>query len=548
MRAQSRTVIHSVFARVAILVALIFNTAIAAPPNLPRTFVDTSVRPVTGASIIVNSGDDLQAAINRASFGDEIILEAGATFVGPFLLPNKGEGSNWITIRSSAVNALPPAGTRVSPSDAVNMAKVAGAGTPTVAFQADRNAHHYRIIGLEIAPRDGQFATALNRFTFDQHHIIFDRVYCHGNERGGRRCALLNGQHMAFIDSYISNWWETGADSQALLLLEGGPTAIINNYLEGGAENILTGGGAFDEDKMISDVTIKNNLFSKPLSWWSADPSYDGVSRSIKNLLEFKSGRRILVESNTFQNFWIQEQSTAILFKSTNQGTACVTPYAQVEHITFRFNVIRGAANAIRITKEGRCPNSELDVQNILVEQNILTDINIRGNWGSGATGRFITMGGTSNNVIIRHNTAFTPEGTNVGNIAFIDGSHSDLIFEDNIVGHAAYGVKGSGSGIGSATLNAKVTNYSYTGNVQYGTSSSNNSSNYPAGNFYTSNINSIGFVSYQENGTGDYRLRSSSEFKNIGTDGKDPGVDWDAFEAAGTYTFTRAVPIIDLQ
>ena len=49
---------------------------------------------------MVNAGGDLQAAINNAQPGDTILLQAGATFTGNFILPNKG-GSSYITIRSS---------------------------------------------------------------------------------------------------------------------------------------------------------------------------------------------------------------------------------------------------------------------------------------------------------------------------------------------------------------------------------------------------------------------------------------------------------------
>jgi hypothetical protein len=61
-------------------------------------------------TIALKAGDDLQKAINAAQAGDEIILQAGATFIGPFTLPNKPGGSSaYITIRSSAPAAsLPP--------------------------------------------------------------------------------------------------------------------------------------------------------------------------------------------------------------------------------------------------------------------------------------------------------------------------------------------------------------------------------------------------------------------------------------------------------
>src|SRR5438046_1400217 len=50
--------------------------------ELPREQMDLTAAVVTGRSISVPSGADLQAAINTAQPGDELVLQAGATFVG----------------------------------------------------------------------------------------------------------------------------------------------------------------------------------------------------------------------------------------------------------------------------------------------------------------------------------------------------------------------------------------------------------------------------------------------------------------------------------
>src|SRR5437899_2946811 len=63
------------------------------------------VGPASQATITVRAGDDLQAAIDDAHYGDTVIVEAGATFVGPLRLRDKGPGSggdaDYITIRTS---------------------------------------------------------------------------------------------------------------------------------------------------------------------------------------------------------------------------------------------------------------------------------------------------------------------------------------------------------------------------------------------------------------------------------------------------------------
>src|ERR1700747_1381103 len=77
------------------------------------------------ATIAVPSGGDLQAAINAAQPGDVITLAAGATYVGNFVLPDKGASTTPIVIRSSTPDSqLPRAGVRITPAYAPLLAKL----------------------------------------------------------------------------------------------------------------------------------------------------------------------------------------------------------------------------------------------------------------------------------------------------------------------------------------------------------------------------------------------------------------------------------------
>jgi hypothetical protein len=101
----------------------------AAVVELPRVFLDTRMPTTTGRTLTVGPKDDLQAALDQARPGDEIVLQAGATYVGNFLLPVKMGASRTpgtgavITVRSSALSALRE-GRRVGPADTLSMARL----------------------------------------------------------------------------------------------------------------------------------------------------------------------------------------------------------------------------------------------------------------------------------------------------------------------------------------------------------------------------------------------------------------------------------------
>jgi len=152
--------------------------------------VDTSEVAPTGRTIAVPADGDLQAALDDARPGDVIQLEPRATYRGPFRLPRRA-GNQWIVL-STAAKDLPHPGRHVDPSHASLMPKlVASSGS---VFSADRGAHHYRLVGLEIAPADDVSLKALVELGSDEtslndlpHHIVIDRCYLHGDRKRGSR-------------------------------------------------------------------------------------------------------------------------------------------------------------------------------------------------------------------------------------------------------------------------------------------------------------------------------------------------------------------------
>ena len=95
----------------------------------------------------------------------------------------------------------------------------------------------------------------------------------------------------------------------------------------------------------------------------------------------------------------------------------------------------------------------------------------------------------------------------------------SQFAFTNNLVARGTYGFTGTGTGEGTATLTVYFTNWKFTNNAIIGAQAKP----YPSGNFFPTDIPSVGFVNYAG---GNYALASTSPYKNAGTDGLDLGAN----------------------
>ena len=450
----------------------------AARATLPRQVVDTRMPATSGRVIRVPARGDLQAALDAARPGDVVELQAGATYEGSFTLPPKA-GDDWIIVRSSAYAQLPE-GRRVEPTDARYLAKLVGGFKNQRVLRTEAGAHHYRLVGLEIALASKDLPGLVNTIVefgipvtrkadgskkqsvapnAMPHHLILDRTYIHGTERQSlNRCVILNSAWSAVIDSYLSECHAKGFDSQAIAGWSGpGPFKIQNNFLSGAGENVMFGGAAVGPGGAPpADIEIRGNHFYKPLSWkgrWT-----------VKNLFELKIAERVLVEGNTFENLWADAQvGFAINLKSENRNVKDY-PNLATRDVTFRNNkiinsrfgaTIIGGASTKAKTGEGRTER--------IVMQNNLWDIEDRAFQVSGAS-----------DVILEQNTA-------TGKVN-IEGQMPNLVMRDNLIGGP---VKGSGSAEGMGTLENRAPGWVFEGNAIVG----GTASAYPKGNEFPTSL-----------------------------------------------------------
>jgi hypothetical protein len=441
----------------------------------------------------LHAGDNLQAALNHAQPGDQLVLDAGAIFSGPITLPNK-VGDQWITIQSSALDRLPAPGQRVGPSDAALMPKITSPGRGEPALQTEAGAHHFRFVGVEFLPvtKDafiydlitlGDGSGAQTSLSEVPHDLKLDQCYVHTwLTQSLKRGIALNSAATDIVNSYIAGFKVNGQDSQAIAGWNGpGPFRIVNNYLEAAGENVLFGGAAASIAGLIpSDIEIRGNLVSKPLSWNANDDSYAGQHWTVKNLLELKNAQRVTIDGNRFENNWVDAQvGFAILL--TPRGDQSGGPWVAVRDVTFSNNVVAHTAQGMNLLGSDDSSTSQV-IQNILIQNNLFDDVASRSPlWGSpGGPPKLFQLlpglaGGTKA-VIIDHNLA-----TSCAVILIADGVHTGFVFTNNQAPHGEYGVIANAVGEGTAALKSAFPGSTFQGNLILGA----NPKLYPADNYY---------------------------------------------------------------
>src|ERR1035438_352474 len=412
------------------------------PSELPRTYIQSAMSntPAPGKTITVNTGGDLQSALNSASCGDTIQLHAGATFVGTFTFPAKScDGNNWIIVRTSADDSkLPAEGSRLTSCYAgvsslpgrpafqcasTNnvLAKLVMATSASGPIVFAPGANYYRLIGLEVtrAVFPGP-AYSLIQFQRPVEPLVFDRLWVHGTAQDETARGIgLGGTYVAIVDSFFTDFHcvsATGSCTDAQAIADGGgndpmgPYKIVDNFLEASGENILFGGGAATATP--ADIEIRQNYMFKPLTWMKGQAGYVGGTNGnpfiVKNLLELKNAQRVLVEGNIMEYSWggFSQSGFAILLTPKNQAGgngSNLCPICQVTDVTIRYNFIRhvgaGFQIANALSDNGGAP---LDGQRYSIHDIVIDDIN-----GGFAQVSVSPGAPLLQNVTINHVTAF---------------------------------------------------------------------------------------------------------------------------------------------
>ena len=551
------------------------------PAELPLIYIQTAMSntPTPGSTITVNSGGNFQSALNSASCGDTIQLQAGATFAGVFTFPAKScDDNHWIIVRTSADDsAIPTEGSRLTPCYA-GVSSLPG--RPAVSCVATTNvlakllltatnngpvifaagANHYRLIGLEITrPAGTGVVTALASIATGgtANNLIFDRVWMHGTaqDETTRGLWLQGGTYVSVVDSFLTDFHciaSTGSCTDAQAIAggvgsdPGGPYKIVNNFLEASGENVMFGGGAGTTTP--ADIQISHNHMFKPLTWMKGQPGYVGGTNGnpfiVKNLLELKNAQRVLIEGNIMENSWggFSQVGFAILLSPKNPGGTTPCPVCQVTDVTIRYNSIHHVGAGLQLANAlSDFKGVALDGQRYSIHDIVVDDIDGVKYTGPSEFALVMVSAGAPllQNVTINHVTAF-PASTMlvIGDMVATRTKMKNFVFSNNIVTAGIYPVWSTGGGSANCayfdkpttTLDACFSPYTFANNVVIGSSSSYP---WPSGNFLPASVTTVRFVNYNGGNSGDYHLQPSSPYTAKGTDGKDLGADLDAIQSA---------------
>jgi hypothetical protein len=344
---------------------------------------------------------------------------------------------------------------------------------------------------------------------------VLDRVIVKGDAvKGQKRGIALNSAHTRILNSHIGGIRFVGQESQAIACWNGpGPFVIENNYIEAAAIGILLGGAVPAIDQLVpSDITIRRNHIMRPVSW-------RGGAWMVKNLLELKNARNVVIDGNLIENNWERDQNGfAVLFTPRASGAA---PWTTIEAVRFENNIVRHSGSAINVVGYDSS-SATRQLRGVVIRNNLITDIS-SGTWGG--TGVFLQIGDEAADVHVEHNTVMHTGHvvSAYGGTATAPRVSTGFRFVSNVVKHNAYGIYGNAVGIGNPAIATYLPGSVIVGNVMAG----GNASVYPAGNvFPTVDV----LMAQFENAAADnYRLIAGSSLRSL-PQGV-PGVDFDELQ-----------------
>src|SRR6266498_38707 len=300
-------------------------------------------------------------------------------------------------------------------------------------------------------------------------------------------------------------------------------TPVGVNYLTQAPS--VPGGAAWRVDQVVHDIFVTKNTFNIDVALAQAEHAASG--NNPKGWVEYKAGDNIVMEGNTFTGY----PSVIGVTQHSNEG---YTPWTQIKNLTIRSNFV----NSIFDTSGTRQfvilalidpYNSDEPGSNAVITNNLVKN----------TTNIAQASGGDS--VVITHNTVLNDHPSSIygSSLLFGEAGNPRWTVSNNIAANNSYGITCSVDGAISTCFpsftmakNVIIDN-AYNGDL---------ASRYGSG-ILNPVVTAFSQVAFADVSSNNYRLASTSPFKNTATDGTDPGIDMDALLAALNSTAPPPTP-----
>jgi hypothetical protein len=314
---------------------------IAAPvrPTLPLSVPDPQP-PTISQTVTVSQGQDLQAVLNAAAPGTNIVCDG--LFVGNFYIPGVADVELSGTCNIQSPNTYPAL---------MNISATEGFGWD--GDVTDRAAQNWWITGITISTEGPIYHAVVISNDCDPDPagtpsgITFSGVTVNGlyMQDGQQNGMLLDGENISLLDSQITGWQSSGilnTEANAVEIICGtGPYLFRGNTLSASSEDFFIGAPGDSPTVPSSqitpgDITFQDNLLTKDLDWIGTSYGAD------KNCWESKNSERVLITGNTIENCYPGGQSGEGILLTPRIGLGDPVQYfSQVSDTTITGNTIQ---------------------------------------------------------------------------------------------------------------------------------------------------------------------------------------------------------------
>lgn len=414
----------------------------------------TAAVTIAGATVTVTQDAPPQATVRTVSDAAALTAALQTSGLPIQLSPGTYVGNFVIAVDGTEIRGL-PVSARVTPGQGV-LIKAADTSHNALVIAAS----HVKLSGFDV------LAVATDRAAViggspnvsdplqQPDDLTMDGIAVVAMAGGGKRGVEMHTRAFTMRRSFVAGFFYSGADSQAFLACNGpGPYLLEDSQFQASGENVMFGGGTIKSAAMVPDgITLRHLLLDKPQAWRQK-------SGTVKNSLEFKAGKNVLVEDVVIDGCWKDAQSgNAIVLTPRNQNND--SPWTVVRDVVLRRVVVRNHTDGYAVQTlytDNNAPS--LPLANVTIDHCLFlspSGIVLNG----GMDGALVIVDSTMPSINSRFGAVLTFNGP----IATV--AKPALTFQRNVLVSGPYGVNSQYAGLGTYTFAAYLASVVNGGNV----------------------------------------------------------------------------------